>query len=295
MRRASENYIHYGRNVRIGNWYEDFSLEEDEIKTFLRKRHKSELLIQKTRLLFVNFHAKVDIDSSPNHIRFGAVVQLLSCMKSCPDNSDPNFPSALSVIINEQVVRKSRLKINDLCELTVAPSVQPCVRNTFKIMSADNRDRNGEPLRFGEHFIIQCVDAEEQPLLLLSMQKSANLTYMAQTTFESCKRGEINLSVALCLKKNIGPGKDIPYAYSKWRCYHSDPNKRFETEGQPVPKNCPLIITHLATNRNLSTENILIQNYIDFSRRLSPKNLWIISIGNKKDSEEEKLPDEINK
>ncbi|XP_055850994.1 cilia- and flagella-associated protein 161 isoform X2 [Episyrphus balteatus] len=249
-------YSRYRPSVRIGNWFEDICLEEDEIKAFLRKRQKTELLIQKTRLLFVNFHAKVELDALSDHIQFGAVVQILSCINICPDNS--SLKSALSVIINEQVVRKS-LRINEICELTVAPSVQPCARNSFKIISGDSKNRDGEPLRFGQNFCLQCADAEEQPLLLISMQKSADLATMIQPSFDSRKRGEINLPVALCLEKNIGPGKSIPSAYARWRCYHADPKMRFETDGAPIPPNTPLVITHFATNRNLATENIIIQ------------------------------------
>ncbi|XP_037823448.1 cilia- and flagella-associated protein 161 [Lucilia sericata] len=280
----------YRPNVRLGNWFEDICLEQDKLRVFKDLRDRGELLVEKTRRLFDNFHKEIVLEAPKENVRFGAVVQLMPYnMQICEyDNSDVH--PALSVVINERVVRRSQ-NINDECELTIAPSVKPCVRNSFRIVSSDEKERTNELLKYGQHFRLECVETSADPLLLYSAQKSADLNSMISTTFSSRKYGELNLKLGLCLKRNCGPGKLIPSAYTNWFCQHVDPTQRFETDGTPLPSNKPLVITHAATNRNLAAENVVIQtlfgteflvsvqNYKTIYKRENWKNIWMISNG----------------
>lgn len=245
----------YQPAVRLGNWFEDICLEQDKLRVFKNLRDSGELLFEKTRQLFDNFHKEIELEAPKENIRFGAVVQLMPCdMHVCEYNTS-NVHPALSVVVNEHVVRHSQ-KISEDCELTIAPSVKPCVRNSFRIISSDNKDRENELLKYGQQFRLECVETNDDPLLLYSAQKSADLTSMISSTFSSRKYGELNLKLGLCLKRvssnfmkigfsrelfdfyvlqNCGPGKVIPSAYTNWFCQHIDHNQRFETDGTPLP------------------------------------------------------------
>ncbi|XP_061398839.1 cilia- and flagella-associated protein 161-like [Musca vetustissima] len=156
-----------------------------------------------------------------------------------------------------------------------------------------NRGENELVLKYGQPFRLQCVDdpTGKDPLMLYTAPKSWDLTSIIPNSFDTRKYGEINLTLGLCSRKNCGPGKQIPAAYTHWYCQHIDPHKRFETEGTPLPSNEPLVITHMATNRNLAAENTVIQtlfgpeflvsvqNYRNIFKRETWQNLWIISNG----------------
>ena len=192
--------IRYSPAVRVGNWFEDICLEQDKIRVFKNLRDHGELLVEKTRQLFDNFHKEIILEAPKEDIRFGAVVQLMPCnLRVCEYNS-PGVHPVLSVVINENVVRHSQ-KINDNCELTVAPSMKSCVRNSFRIVSADDKERQKESLKYGQQFRLECVETRDDPLLLYSAQKSYDLTTMITTTFSSRKYGELNLKLGLCYKK----------------------------------------------------------------------------------------------
>ena len=67
----------YNPGVRIGNWFEDLCLEEDNIKDFLLKKEKGELLIQKTSNVKSTILAPVELSTSPDgYVHFGDIVVL---------------------------------------------------------------------------------------------------------------------------------------------------------------------------------------------------------------------------
>lgn len=189
--------------VRLGNWFEDICLEQDKLNHFIKLRESGELLVEKTRHLFQNFHKEIILEAPKDTISFGGIVQLMPCEMHICEYFKTDVHPALSVIINERVVRRSQ-RMNDECELTIAPSVKPCIRNSFRIVRVDDRVcGENEVLKYGQPFRLECVqqNVNEDPLLLYTVQKSWDLTSMIKSSFESRKFGEINLSLGLCRKK----------------------------------------------------------------------------------------------
>ncbi|ALC42079.1 CG34457 [Drosophila busckii] len=281
----------YRANVRIGNWFEDNCLEEDKRESFRKMRDRGELLVEKARSLFDNFQKEVQLAAPKDDIMFGAVIQLMPIYMNLLDMDTTELHPALSVVINEHAIRASQT-INENCELTVAPSERPCVRNAFRIVSGDEHDRTGEKLKYGQRFRLECVESPADPILLYSAPKMTNLSQAINTTFNSQKYGEINLPLGLVHRSKIMcPDGDIPKAFTNWFCMHVDPQKRFESEGGVLPSNSPLVIVHAATNRNLAAENVVIQtlfgpeflvsvqNYRNVFKREIWKNVWMISNG----------------
>ncbi|XP_037713441.1 cilia- and flagella-associated protein 161 [Drosophila subpulchrella] len=278
-------------SVRIGNWVEENCLEEDKIVNFKKQRDRGELLVEKARTLYDNFHKEVVLAAPKQTIIFGAIVQLMPIYMNISDMDTSDLNAALSVVINEKVVRKSQ-SINEDCELTVAPSKRPCVRNSFKIVSGDGRDRTGENIKYGQRFQLQCMASEQDPIVLYSGPKRCNLQQGVNATYLSHKNGELNLNLGLVHRTKINcPDNDIPLAYTNWFCRHVDPKQRFESEGEDIPSNTPLVIVHGTTNRNLAAENVLIQtlfgpeflvsvqNYRNIYKHEIWKNVWMISNG----------------
>jgi len=163
---------------------------------FKKQRDRGELLVEKARTLYDNFHKEVVLAAPKQTIIFGAIVQLMPIYMNISDMDTSDLNAALSVVINEKVVRKSQ-SISKDCELTVAPSKRPCVRNSFKIVSGDGRDRTGENIKYGQRFQLQCMASEQDPIVLYSGPKRCNLQQGVNATYLSHKNGELNLNLGL--------------------------------------------------------------------------------------------------
>lgn len=152
--------------------------------------------MEKARTLYDNFHKEIVLAAPKQTIIFGAIVQLMPIHINISYMDTTDLNAALSVVINEKVVRKSQ-SINEDCELSVAPSKRPCVRNSFKIVSGDGRDRTGENIKYGQRFQLQCMASEHDPIVLYSGPKRCNLQQGVHATYLSHKNGELNLNLGL--------------------------------------------------------------------------------------------------
>jgi len=153
-------------------------------------------LVEKARTLFDNFQKEVQLAAPKHDIMIGAVIQLMPIYMNILDMDTSELHPALSVVINEHAIRSSQT-INENCELTVAPSERPCVRNSFRIVSGDEQDRTGERLKYGQRFRLECVESPDDPILLYSAPKLSNLSQSITTSFNSQKHGEVNLPLGL--------------------------------------------------------------------------------------------------
>lgn len=170
--------------------------------SFRKMRDSGELLVEKARTLFDNFQSEVQLDAPKQDIMIGAVIQLMPIYMNLSNMDTSLLHPALSVVINEHAIRSSQT-INESCELTVAPSDRPCVRNSFRIVSGDDGDHTGELLKYGQRFRLECVVSPDDPILLYSANKLTNLSQMITTTFDSQKYGEINLPLGL-VHRSVG-------------------------------------------------------------------------------------------
>lgn len=194
------SHSRYQPVVRLGNWFEDICLEQDKLRVFKDLRDRGELLVEKSRKLYDNFHKEITLEAPKKNVRFGAIVQLMPYDFQICEYKTPGVQPALSVAVNEHVVRHSQ-KIDDKCEMNIAPSVKPCVRNSFRIVSSDEKEHTNELLKYGQNFRLECVETSDEPLLLYSAQKTPGLTNMVKSTFISRKHGELNLVLGLCWKR----------------------------------------------------------------------------------------------
>lgn len=244
----------YRSNVRIGNWNEELFLEEENIRKFLEKRDNGTLLIQQTRRLFSNLLKEIEIEAPCHFIRFGAKIQVIATdLPNCFDY--PNGSMALSIVVSEKTIHLSQ-QISEKSDVTVAPSIKPCARNTFIIKSSDKIDRTNETLKYGQDFLLQCVEA---PLILFSSPKTVELANVANCPYSFYSRGEINQSVGVCLQQDqccnfIDCLPRVPSTHCRWRILNVITDMRIESQGEPVPGNTRVVINNPSSNQNLAVE-----------------------------------------
>ncbi|KAM8972294.1 cilia- and flagella-associated protein 161 [Pelodytes ibericus] len=269
----------FGPSVRVGNWNEDVSLDEDILKDFLEKREKGELLIQKTTNLKKTLLKKVELSvSKDGFLHFGDVVMLLN-----PENGEESLSNTSPVFGNfslcanpeeSAVHTKDQLKVP--CGISASVNVKPCERNSFIISSVDGSD-TGEPLRYGQNFALKTSEGFMGHLHLTSDQKT-----ILKSSKKSCLQ-EVTLT-------------DQPSYQTCWQVVYSDPQMRLEYEGFPVPANTKLLILHSKTNQCLAVLRkyilwtlfgkeceIAVHTFLNAHKVEENENHWIIVTGNPSD------------
>ncbi|XP_053320876.1 cilia- and flagella-associated protein 161 [Spea bombifrons] len=222
-------------SVRVGNWNEDVSLQQDVMKDFLEKRDRGELLLQKTSNLKKNILKKTELSISKDGLlHFGDVVMLLNPenAEESMSNPSPVFGSfTLCVNPDESAVHtKSHLKLP--CGISASTNVKPCERNSFIITSVDGSEV-GETLHFGQNFALRTLEGFMGHFRLRSDQK----------TFLKCSKKSCLQEVSLTDQQSYE---------TCWQAVYLDPQMRLEHEGLPVPANTKLLIVHSKTNQCLA-------------------------------------------
>ncbi|KAG8223266.1 hypothetical protein J437_LFUL001543, partial [Ladona fulva] len=145
----------YNSRVLMGNWREDaFHMEEDN-QEFELKQAQGELKIQKTREALVYMLKEVALSLPEDCVRYGSIVQLLAPdLLTLPTGGSKNRGLTLSCSLSVEDVDAGR-HLAEGSLLSAAPHLPACVRNSFIISSADGRERNGEPLCYGESFTLR--------------------------------------------------------------------------------------------------------------------------------------------
>ncbi|KAM4677284.1 cilia- and flagella-associated protein 161 [Discoglossus pictus] len=269
----------FGPSVRIGNWSEDVSLDEELLKDFLEKREKGELLIQKTSNFKNNVLKKTKLSVSQDGLlRFGDAVMILN-----PENAEDTLSNTspiygnftLSANPGEGAVH-AKSPLQAPCGVSASSDIKPCARNTFVITSVDG-SVIGEPLRYGQNFALRTTDGFMGNLYLISDQK----------TFLKCSKRSNLQEVSLT---------DQPSYHSCWQFVYLDPQFRLEYEGLPVPANTKVLIVHSKTNQCLAVlrkyvlwtlfgkdHEVTAHTYLNGHRVEENENHWIIITGNPDD------------
>ncbi|XP_040270075.1 cilia- and flagella-associated protein 161 [Bufo bufo] len=269
----------FSPSVRIGNWNEDVSLDEDLLKDFLEKREKGELLIQKSSNLKKNVLKKADLSISKDGVlHFGDVVMLLN-----PENSEQSLSNPSPVYGNytlsvnpEESALHVRSHLTAPCGVSASCNVKPCGRNAFIITSVDASEP-GEPLCYGQNFALKTAEDFMGHLYLTSDR---------QSFLKSSKKSHLQ-EVSLT---------DQASYETCWQVVHLDPQFRLEHEGLPVPANTKVLIVHSKTNQCIAVLRkyilwtlfgkeceITAHTYLNGHRVEENENHWIIVTGNPSD------------
>ncbi|EDV43666.1 uncharacterized protein Dana_GF16413 [Drosophila ananassae] len=278
----------YGPGVKVGNWFETALSEEFRTADTKKLRESGDLLLDRARAIYERFNHEQVLGPPQEVLAFGVVVQLKPVRINICREETKDLNLALSVVITQEGIIRRFKTINELCDLTVAPSPHPSIRSSFRIVSPDDENRSGQYLTYGEKFRLQAMDPGDEPMYIWSGPKRVNLTLPLEKAFYTKNRGELTLPLGLVSQKNLGPSA-IPNFCTHFYCAHQDPHKRFENEGKTIKENDPLIIVHAVTNQNLAVENTLantlfgpefqvsVQTYKNVFKKETWKNQWKFS------------------
>ncbi|XP_062316648.1 cilia- and flagella-associated protein 161 isoform X2 [Osmerus eperlanus] len=157
----------YGTSVRVGNWREDVTLEEDTLKDFLERKEKGELTVQKTGYLKQNILREVNLSvSRGGSVCFGDVVMLVNVGGSNRDHC--------AISINADITNLGKgpsASIQSPCGVSGGKSLQPCTRIAFVINSVDG-SAEGEPLHYEQSFTLSTTTGFAGGLYLTSDHKT---------------------------------------------------------------------------------------------------------------------------
>ncbi|XP_050538197.1 cilia- and flagella-associated protein 161-like isoform X2 [Daktulosphaira vitifoliae] len=171
------NLKKYSVNVREGNWVEETFLQGEIVRSFLEKKDKGELLIQKTRKMYASLLKPMTLSSSNEYIKYGEFTQLIcpNILKVCKSGV------SLSCSVGGTALDEQELGLRFL--LTGSPFIEPCVRNCFKILGFESGCDDGKPVKFGDTFAITpCVSSKNGTCVLLN-HSSTNQNVAVETKF----------------------------------------------------------------------------------------------------------------
>ncbi|XP_072551114.1 cilia- and flagella-associated protein 161 [Salminus brasiliensis] len=229
------NFRTYRPSVRVGNWREDVTLEEDSLRDFLHRKDRGELSIQRTGLLRQSILKPVSLSvSGDGCLRFGETVMLVN---SGGTDLDPREPCSLSIVadlsnMSSHSQASSDPGLHGPCQVGGASSLKPCVRNALVITSVDGTP-DGELLRYEQSFALRTTGGFAGELYLASDHR----------TFQKCAKRSRLQEVSLVEQLNF---------LCWWRVVYFDPQERLEQEGCPVQGNLKVLISHCKTNQCLA-------------------------------------------
>ncbi|XP_016099681.1 cilia- and flagella-associated protein 161 [Sinocyclocheilus grahami] len=225
----------YNPRVRVGNWKEDVTLEEETLKNFILQKDRGQLTVQKEGDLRQNILKPVSLSvSQDGFLHFGDTVMLVN---SGGGEHEQRGSCVLSIIADSSCIT-SQSDSNSVPHLLGplqvggAHSMTPCVRNAFIITSVD-RTSDGEVLRYDQSFALRTTAGFAGELFLASDHK----------TFLKCAKKSRLQELSLVDEFDF---------LCWWKVIYFDPQERLENEGYPVQVNSKVLISHCKTNQCLA-------------------------------------------
>ncbi|XP_029010541.1 cilia- and flagella-associated protein 161 [Betta splendens] len=218
----------YRTNVRIGNWNEDLSLEEEAKKEYLEKKERGELTAQKVDFLKLNILRPVKLSvTNDGGLHFGDIIMLVN------EGGENRECSAVSINADVNSLSKAPSPgVQAPCGISAGRGLQPCTRTAFTITSVDGSPE-GSALLYEQSFALKTTSGFAGGLFLASELRS----------FQKCAKKSRLQEVNLV---------DSDSFLSWWKIVHFDPQERLENEGLPVPANQKVLIKHCKTNQALA-------------------------------------------
>ncbi|XP_052437996.1 cilia- and flagella-associated protein 161 [Carassius gibelio] len=225
----------YNPRVRVGNWKEDVTLEEETLQNFILQKDRGELTVQKEGDLRQNILKPVSLSvSQDGFLHFGDTVMLVN---SGGGEHVQRGSCVLSIIADSSNIT-SKSDTNSVPHLLGplqvggAHSMTPCVRNAFIITSVDGTS-DEEVLRYDQSFALRTTAGFAGELFLASDHR----------TFLKCAKKSRLQELSLVEEFDF---------LCWWKVIYFDPQERLENEGYPVQVNSKVLISHCKTNQCLA-------------------------------------------
>ncbi|CAH2242184.1 jg22896 [Pararge aegeria aegeria] len=208
--------IVYCNRVRIGNWYEASKLEEYKLNIFLEQMKRGDLMLARYRKMTENLNKPTVLTQSSGSTGFGAKIALLAPHVPA---SDPPIEDKKGLLLGGRISSNEinySQELEDGCNIVGLSELEPAEKTTFVLKSADYCNRDAEPLKYNQEFLLalSCSVEKKKPLYL---------------------RYDPNPIPGLCGMFPLYLSKQ-PVSNTRWRILPvQEPNiTRFEQEGKPV-------------------------------------------------------------
>lgn len=197
-------------------------------------------------------------------LQYGSIVQL------SPVGNDQQHFDCLSVTPSwSSSIGQSEDIINEISAVTIAPSVYPCQRSSFKLVHP-LQGRESDLIKYNDEFYLEnctprridSTEGSQRHMVVYSSRCIMENPSMDVNNYYrfNYSKGKLNQPIALTgnpIGQRTSRFEDLPPVASincRWKFVHVDPEYRFENEGQPIPVDDPVLIIHSATNKFLSVE-----------------------------------------
>ncbi|KAF4656846.1 hypothetical protein FOL47_008725 [Perkinsus chesapeaki] len=218
----------YKPTCRIGNWCEEVELNELRMKEYMSKKESGDLLVISRQLMLERAlqPAAAQIKGQDGTLRNGDTVMLRNEASECflSANAEEKIPG-----------RKATAYA-----VTTGPNATPCVRNVFAVELVNSNDEN-TPVCYGDEVQLRLRGLVQEDCYLYSEMVSA-------------------LAASKCSRKQEVGALAKPSGNTRWQILHPDGKMRFETEGEPVKVDQPIVIKHLGTGSFLASDKIKQMN-----------------------------------
>ncbi|KAF4751015.1 hypothetical protein FOZ62_019328, partial [Perkinsus olseni] len=221
----------YKPTCRIGNWCEEVELNDLRMKEYVSKKEAGDLLVISKQLMLERAlqPSVAKLKSNDGTLRNGDTVMLRNAASECflSGNAEERIPG-----------RKSTAYA-----VTTGPNATPCVRNVFAVELVNSDDKNAEePVRYGDEVRLRLRGfVPDSDCYLYSEMVSA-------------------LAASKCSRKQEVGALEKPAGNTRWQILHPDGKMRFETEGEPIKADQPVVIKHLSSGSYLASDKIKQMN-----------------------------------
>ncbi|XP_037955076.1 uncharacterized protein LOC119684983 [Teleopsis dalmanni] len=189
----------YNSNVLIGNWRETQCAEEEERNRIESMKKNKVSLTDRLNRFNAVLNKEITPDKTQNYITFGSVIQLLPYYMLYNEAFGTKKSGALSIAVSADALTSGDV-INELCEMRIMFCQKPTIRNSFRVISVDDENHDGEPLFYEQHFRLEVLHPTER-MFLYSAPKRIDLQILSNTPYLSYKRGEASLPLGVRFAK----------------------------------------------------------------------------------------------
>jgi hypothetical protein len=220
----------YQHRVRIGNWSEDLELEEIKLKDYLKKKETGSLLVNAKQKQLEESLMRTELSPSPDGVlEFGSKVMLFNHQSKGFLCANPYDTSA---------------KAHEAYALTTGPNGNPCVRNVFEIIRADEHDGfDDNAVHYSQNFRLK----------LCPFSRIGTDCYMHSELVTALAAAKFSRHQEVTV---IGS----PTGETLFQILYPDTATRFEMDGEPVPAGSPICMRHVQTGSFLASDEIPYAN-----------------------------------
>ncbi|EAR89421.1 EF hand protein, putative (macronuclear) [Tetrahymena thermophila SB210] len=218
----------YQYNCRIGNWSEEWELDEYKMKEYLKNKEKQKLVSTDKEDRLKRSLGGVNLSyANEGLVKFGYTVMIES--------------DFMNAVVASNIWDKIT-GTEEAYGVTVTSQKEPIVRTAFQLLRYEQDQYQDDVIHYGQNFKIAVISRlSEKPLYLTS----------SHITPQKCAKFSRKQEVSISTNEGIN---------SAWCFEYMDPKLRYEMKGQPVRSGEPVLIKHIPTCQWLATDNVQYNN-----------------------------------